>query len=74
MAANITESTYRNLVDILLEEFDWPQMSATTGYEDTQWEGTPPGPVHSFYLKMRERNRCVHRGNIGRVLYFVTIH
>jgi acyloxyacyl hydrolase len=61
MASQINSSTYRNLVDILLEEFDWPQMSATTGYEDTQWIGTPPGPVHSFYLKMRERNRCVHR-------------
>jgi len=36
-------------------------MSSATGYTNLTWEGAPQGPMASIYLKMRERNLCMHR-------------
>ena len=41
-------------------EFDWPHMSATTGYRNVTWS-VIEGPVDSVYLRLRELNRCNHR-------------
>jgi len=75
-ASLITEETYKDILDIVFMEFDWPQMSATTGffllhsfayqiiclgYETTNWVGHPEGNVSSTYLHMLERNRCSFR-------------
>lgn len=57
----MTENTFKNLVEILTMEFDWPEMSSGTGFTNMSWVGTPGGPVKSSYLYMRERNLCMHR-------------
>jgi acyloxyacyl hydrolase len=57
----INKTTYINMLNIVANELDWPQMSAATGYEETHWIGVPFGPVHSFYHKLRKRNLCMHR-------------
>lgn len=66
-ASQITTTTYDNILQILANEFDWPEMSATTGYTNNLWEGHPRGPVASSYLKGLEQNRCTFRDfqNIG---------
>ncbi len=45
---------------VVENEFDWPHMSASTGYTNITWE-IVDGPVDSVYLRLRERNRCNHR-------------
>mmetsp|Transcript_19662 Transcript_19662/g.21878 ORF Transcript_19662/g.21878 Transcript_19662/m.21878 type:complete len:581 (+) Transcript_19662:15-1757(+) len=57
----INEDTYKDILNIAFSEFDWPQMSAATGYEHTPWVGAPKGNVSSTYLKMLERNRCMFK-------------
>jgi len=42
---------------VLSNEFDVPDESATTGHQNTSGNVF----VDSMYLKMRERNRCIHR-------------
>jgi len=66
-ASQITPTTFDNILNILENEFDWPEMSATTGFTNNLWEGHPRGPVSSTYLKVLERNRCTFRDfqNIG---------
>jgi acyloxyacyl hydrolase len=60
-AALINENTFKDLIEILTNELDWPQMSAVTGYMYSPWVGHPEGNVSSTYLKILERNRCIHR-------------
>lgn len=66
-ASLIQDNTYHNMLDILMDEFDWPMMSTATGYMNLTWPGTPQGPMTSIYQKMRQRNLCMHRDfqNIG---------
>jgi len=43
------------------DEMDWPEQSSATGYMNETWAGHPSGPVDSAYLRMRQRNLCMHR-------------
>jgi len=60
-ASLITPESFRDLIEIATNELDWPQMSAVTGYMKSPWIGHPEGNVSSSYLKIRERNKCIHR-------------
>lgn len=61
-ASEINESTYVDLLSCIENEFDWPERSAFTGYENVTGV-----MIDSIYLRMRERNRCNHRDyqNVG---------
>lgn len=41
-------------------KYNRPQLSWVTGFENDTTTLTP-GPVSSIYIKLKERNRCVHR-------------
>ena len=41
-------------------EFDWPMMSAATGFKNITWP-IISGPVYSVYQQLKDRNRCNHR-------------
>jgi len=56
-ASAINENTYDNLLDVLSNEFDWPELSSSTGFMPSTADVT----VKSFYLNLRERNLCNHR-------------
>jgi len=60
-AALINNQTYSNMLQIMEDELDWPEMSASTAYMNETWVGHPVGPLDSMYLRMRERNLCSHR-------------
>jgi acyloxyacyl hydrolase len=60
-AKDINSTTFKNIVDILMNELDWPQMGASTGYEATNWVGAPDGTISSLYLQARKQNLCSHR-------------
>jgi acyloxyacyl hydrolase len=66
-ASQINNETFSDLLEILEDELDWPEMSSASGYMNETWVGYPVGPVDSVYLRMRERNLCMHRDyqNIG---------
>lgn len=55
--SNISSSTYSDVIQAAENELDWPHKSWVTGYDTWSDEG----PIHSIYLKMRERNLCNHR-------------
>ena len=66
MKGGINKKNYQHILGLIQNEADWPQLSTVTGHmNDTT--GLTPGPVDSIYLRMRQRNRCVHRDyqNIG---------
>lgn len=46
-----TDTTFNDLLDRLMDEFDWPELSGGSGF-------LPEMKGNSFYLKMLERNRC----------------
>mgnify|MGYP006415442841 CR=1 FL=1 len=71
-ATAMNDDTFKDLVEIASDEVDWPMMSWATGFMNSTWKGAPstdphwlpddaPDGAHSIYLKMRERNRCIHR-------------
>eukprot|EP01113_Clastostelium_recurvatum_P042131 TRINITY_DN67_c0_g1_i2.p1 TRINITY_DN67_c0_g1~~TRINITY_DN67_c0_g1_i2.p1 ORF type:complete len:586 (+),score=98.87 TRINITY_DN67_c0_g1_i2:57-1814(+) len=62
-ASEIGNGTYSDLLYVLLNEFDWPERSATTGFENS----TKDYQVESLYLNLRQRNLCNHRDyqNLG---------
>jgi acyloxyacyl hydrolase len=63
-ASAIQLDTFQNLVEILANEFDWPQMSTGTGYENSTWMGAPkldPLGENSWYQQFLDRNRCMFR-------------
>lgn len=55
--SQITNDTFKNLYDVLLNELDQPHRSAFTGFT----EGTKEKPLHSLYKFLRKRNLCNHR-------------
>lgn len=61
-ASEINSKTYSDLVSCIEDEFDWPERSFSTGFENVTGV-----MIDSFYLRMRERNRCIHRDymNVG---------
>ena len=58
----MNDSTFDDLLHIIENEFDWPMMSATSGYTNNDWHGHPRGPVSSIYELGMQRNRCAFRG------------
>lgn len=61
-AKELNIDTFSDLLMILENEFDWPMLSFTTGYESTsKWPMSIQGPMESIYSKMRGLNRCNHR-------------
>lgn len=57
---DLSIEAFRNMFFILENEFDWPMMSSTTGYQNSTWPDIT-GPVDSTYLRLRSLNRCNHR-------------
>jgi acyloxyacyl hydrolase len=66
----MTKTTYRGLIQIAMNEVDWPQCSLSTGHNSTQcpsFSKTLAGDYTSIYAYGRERNLCSHRQfqNVG---------
>ena len=59
-AADLNETILADLPFAIENEFDWPMLSTATGYKNSTWD-VITGPVDSFYLRLRELNRCNHR-------------
>ena len=67
-ANTIADGTYANLFDVVSNEVDYPMCSSTTGHGDpARCPAVANYTMTSLYMKLRERNRCVHRDyqNIG---------
>ncbi|KAM5157406.1 acyloxyacyl hydrolase [Mantella aurantiaca] len=62
--AQFSKDTFANMPLAISNEFDWPQFSMCTGFQNS----TIGGWTQSLYLKLRKRNRCNHRDyqNISR--------
>lgn len=60
-ASELNPTVFTDLIPMLLNEFDWPEMSSTTGFTTQSWIGKPVGPVGSSYNYTLGRNRCTHR-------------
>jgi acyloxyacyl hydrolase len=56
-ASMINDTTYHDLSDVIMDEFDFPQASGYTGFIPHR----NVGPVGSIYKKMVGRNHCNHR-------------
>ena len=65
----MNEQVFDQMYFVLLNELDWPMLSATTGiYNSTiKWHNIIEGNVTSLYEKFLEKNRCNHRDyqNLG---------
>lgn len=59
--AAITTATFKDLLNILENEIDWPDVSATTGYHQNTYVGNPGPFKTSFYMKNVQQNRCAMR-------------
>eukprot|EP00049_Salpingoeca_infusionum_P003096 m.63437 g.63437 ORF g.63437 m.63437 type:complete len:322 (-) comp11949_c0_seq2:272-1237(-) len=56
------KGVFDNILPTLENEFDWPMLSASTGFENTSsWSPDVVGKDNSTYQVMRRRNRCIHR-------------
>ena len=69
---NVTEmnqSVFDQMYYVLLDELDWPMLSATSAYYNNtdKWKFIIDGPVQSLYQYMYENNKCIHRDyqNLG---------
>ncbi|RZF44703.1 hypothetical protein LSTR_LSTR000655 [Laodelphax striatellus] len=51
----------KNVSSQLFNEFDWPEMSFSTGFMNTTDPLIIKGKTDSIYLCLRERNLCNHR-------------
>ena len=62
ISKDLNVETFSDLPFILENEFDWPMLSMTTGYDNTsEWKKSISGPTDSLYLRFLQRNRCNHR-------------
>ncbi|XP_071957834.1 acyloxyacyl hydrolase-like [Antedon mediterranea] len=63
----VTKSIFDHAPMVIENEFDWPQVSYSTGHLNTSAWNIIEGPTDSLYLRMRQRNLCNHRDfqNIG---------
>ena len=59
--SEISVEKFEPLLFMLENEFDWPELSATTGYMNNPYPNINHGPTDSIYLRLRDRNRCNHR-------------
>ncbi|XP_019638281.1 PREDICTED: acyloxyacyl hydrolase-like [Branchiostoma belcheri] len=66
-AKSLNPSVFKDLLFILENEIDWPELSTATGHVNNTFGEVIKGPVDSIYMRLRERNRCNHRDyqNIG---------
>ncbi|XP_078607487.1 acyloxyacyl hydrolase-like [Branchiostoma floridae x Branchiostoma japonicum] len=66
-AKSLNPSVFKDLIFILENEIDWPELSTATGHMNNTFGEVIKGPVDSIYMRLRERNRCNHRDyqNIG---------
>lgn len=67
-ATKIGNHTYKNIMSIVENEFDWPMLSANTAFFDSTADFPEiNGPVNSSYEITRGRNLCAHRDyqNLG---------
>ncbi|XP_018418441.1 PREDICTED: acyloxyacyl hydrolase [Nanorana parkeri] len=55
--SQFSKDTFSNMALTISNEFDWPQFSLFTGFQNS----TIGGWTQSIYLKLRNWNRCNHR-------------
>ncbi|KAL5022217.1 hypothetical protein ScPMuIL_001372 [Solemya velum] len=60
-ATELSEEIFENLPFVLENEFDWPELSSSTGYMNTSYPQIIHGVTDSVYLRARQRNHCIHR-------------
>eukprot|EP01113_Clastostelium_recurvatum_P016099 TRINITY_DN19144_c0_g1_i1.p1 TRINITY_DN19144_c0_g1~~TRINITY_DN19144_c0_g1_i1.p1 ORF type:complete len:554 (+),score=143.51 TRINITY_DN19144_c0_g1_i1:31-1662(+) len=62
-ASQIGNGTYHDLLFVLENEFDWPERSMSTGWQNS----TAAVPISSMYQYLRQMNLCNHRDfqNLG---------
>ena len=68
VAQNLSTNTLSRLVWNAENELDFPQLSWSTGHQQTSTYGPDvDGPMNSIYMKMRQNNLCNHNDyqNIG---------
>lgn len=58
--------TYEDLLELALTELDWPQCSWSTGFSNSSVCTASQLPINSIYMRMRERNRCMHRDFVNQ--------
>ncbi|XP_072024277.1 acyloxyacyl hydrolase-like isoform X2 [Amphiura filiformis] len=65
-ASKLSADVFKHVLMVVEDEFDWPELSGTTGYMNTTWD-IVHGLTDSLYYKLVQRNRCNHRDfqNIG---------
>jgi len=57
---DINQDTMSHLPFVVANEFDWPMLSAGTGYMNLSWS-IVDGDTVSVYQMLRQRNLCNHR-------------
>ncbi|KDR21147.1 Acyloxyacyl hydrolase [Zootermopsis nevadensis] len=57
----MSEETFHNYTEPLLNEMSWPHLGFATGFMNTTEPLLIKGVTDSLYLKLRSRNRCNHR-------------
>jgi len=60
-AENIGQDTFKDLGMVVENEFDWPHLSAMTGFMENKWPQLIKGDVRSVYSSMLQMNLCNHR-------------
>lgn len=65
-ATKINKESFKNVLLLIENEMDWPQLSFTTGFMNSTWN-VVKGSTDSIYYRLWKRNRCIHRDfqNIG---------
>lgn len=65
-AKKLSKDALKDVVLAFENEFDWPQLSAMTGFMNSIWK-TIKVKTDSLYFRLWERNHCIHRDyqNIG---------
>ncbi|XP_039277462.1 acyloxyacyl hydrolase [Nilaparvata lugens] len=60
-ASLFTLDVIKNISSQIFNEFDWPEMSFSTGFMNSTEPLIIKGRTDSIYLRLRERNLCNHR-------------
>ncbi|CAK8694911.1 unnamed protein product [Clavelina lepadiformis] len=61
MAETLDEDTFQDVLMLLTDEFDWPQLSGVTAFTTNKWPHSIDGPVDSLYMRLLKDNKCIHR-------------
>ncbi|ESO89739.1 hypothetical protein LOTGIDRAFT_164760 [Lottia gigantea] len=54
----LSEDVFKDIVFILENEIDWPELSTATGHVNNSWPNIVHGKMDSIYQRLYERNRC----------------